>query len=157
MGQPERREPEREGRVTRRRFCVALGGSLALSGWVLGRAVTSEPTEPEPAAGSADARPRLRADLAWGRDGEFRTLTRVVDGEPLVCGLNDAGAALARGLDGRHTVCDLSAALSARRGVRHDDALEARVALFVAQVSMLGLLTEPFYAWIVERTEAGRA
>ena len=66
-----------------------------------------------------------------------------------------AGAEIVNRLDGRHTIDQIGAALADRFGIDGGEALSAKVALFVAQLGEMGLLTRPFYAQIVyQETDA---
>ena len=133
--------------ATRRRFLIALGaGAAGIAGYRLMAHVA-------PASGAADARPKLREGLSFDRDTDgYCTLTTQPGSGPLFA-VNASGETVLRCLDGRHTIPELARRLAAGLGLPHDGALEAALALFVAEVAQAGLLAAPFYAYLIERSD----
>ena len=143
---------EHSGRITRRDFAIALGGGVAIAGYYLLRGVL--PSAPPPAAAPAPPSPRLRDDVAFGSDPEgMVTLSRTTSAGPVTCAVNATGEEVLAHLDGHQEIDDITRAVALRIGAAPTEALQARVAHFVAQLGALGFLATAFYAYIVEREE----
>ena len=149
---------------SRRQFLWVLGtGSLAatavIAGYVSGdeRAAAVEAgtaTRPDDGRPTPE-RPALRDGVTFGRRDGLLTIGYVSapgGSGPVLCAVNEVGAAITRRLDGKHSVPLLASAAAAAAGIEPSDTVEARVACFVAELARLGFLREPFYVQIVERT-----
>jgi hypothetical protein len=136
-------------RLTRREFVVALGSVLVVAGYCV---VGGRPPDHGPErAVKPGVRPRLRDGLVLGTDAEMLTVAIAAGSSP-VYAVNDVGRTILEAMDGRRTVEEIAGVLSQRYAVPADQALQADVALFIAQVAILGLLAEEFRATIFERT-----
>ncbi len=136
-------------RLTRREFVVALGTVLVVAGYCVVEG--GLPDQGGERAVKPGVRPRLRDGLVRGTDGEMLTVALTAGSSP-VYAVNDVGRTTLEAMDGRRTVEEIAAVLSRRYVVPADQALQADVALFIAQLGILGLLAEEFRATIFERT-----
>lgn len=144
------------GSSTRRDFFITLGTGAAAG--IAGYFLVQRAFSPLPASlddGTGPTRPPcLKEDVVFGNDGDMVTVSLSGGGSPVVCAANRPGQEVLTRLDGRHTIEEMSRAVAAAVGVSRTEALDAKVAHFVAQVGMLGFLREPFFACIVEEVDA---
>jgi len=140
-------------RLTRREFVVVLGTGLAIAGYYLSenKLAFLPGSGGDPA--NAPAAPRLREDLIFDFKDDFYTVSLDRGDEPLF-GVNQVGKSVLGRIDGRNTIEDIAEGLAREFGVGDDDALKANVAVFTAQIGMLGLLEKPFHATIFERAQS---
>jgi hypothetical protein len=66
--------------------------------------------------------------------------------------VNRTGAEIVRLLDGTRSVEQVAARTSRNLRLRRDQAFDAKIACFVAELAQMGFLAAPFYVEIVEHT-----
>jgi hypothetical protein len=138
--------------MKRRDFVIALGAGsgASIAGFFLWKSLSHAGARPRDSAASVDLKPQLKAGLLFGTLDGFQTI-RLPEGEgSAMCALNDTGAAVIRLLDGRNGVEEVSQTIARTYGLVRTDSLDARIAYFLTQVSRLGFLKSPFYAYIVD-------
>ena len=151
----KRRSPDSSGGVgdvrTRKDFLLTLCSSAAaISGYFLLASPAKDLDAPQGSAHSFNLRPALRPNLEYRREGPLLIVTSDTTPPGNACAVNSIGATVLQHLNGRHTIADLAQKVAAAVDIRPDEVLEAKLAFFVAQLGMLGLLVEPFYACVVE-------
>jgi len=143
--------------MRRRDFVIALGSGVgaSIAGYFAYHRWPEFAGAPVgPNALPAEACPRLKADVTCDRSGDQVTLRRGEAADAVVCAVNAAGAAIVDRLDGRHSIEEISAALAGLIPVGPGRLLEAKVALFVAQLAQCGFLADPFYVTLYELRES---
>lgn len=139
-----------ENQLNRRTFLIRLGAGVA--GGIGGFFLMPHPPALSSAAPlkqpQATTRPRMRHDIVLGRYAEMEAISYGRDERKVLCAINQAGSIIISKLDGRHTIDEIGEALKSGLGIDAQVALDAPVAHFVAQLGMLGFLTNPFYATI---------
>jgi hypothetical protein len=142
--------------VTRREFVMKLATGAGAGVVVLGLLAGEIPklTAGSENGSEGSPRPHLRDDVVFGLDGDMPTIHRAGETDSVVCAINRPGAVVLEHLDGRHTVEEISEFVAARLDVSRNELLDSQIAGFIVQLSMLGFLREPFYAYIIERTVA---
>lgn len=90
------------------------------------------------------ARPKLIKGVTWGEyDGKITLKQKEKD---IHCAVNDSGEAIIKLLDGKNSIEDITKKINNKE----DEVLSSKIAYFVANLGMLGLLEEAFYAYIIE-------
>ncbi len=140
------------GQPLRRRdflFRLGAGAGAAVAGFVLLDERPDLPADPllplEPAS-----RPRLRRGVSFGRHQGLASIGFGREGSRVLCAVNEPGARILRLLDGRATVDGISRTLVERAGLPWTEETRAGVALFIVQLSALGLLTRRYMATVFE-------
>jgi len=153
---PEDKSADAGKGLTRREFVIRLGAGAGAGIVVFfplrGELFTPSGTLKGP-PGQPD-RPRLRDDIVFGMDGEMTTICRHEEANPILCAVNRPGREVLRRLDGRHTIEEISKAVATHMNISATEALDAKVALFVAHLSMLGFLQKAFCPYIIEKVVA---
>ncbi len=145
MGMQRKGSTESLSGMNRREFLIGTG-SLAAAG-IAGYFLFFR--EPAICRGAPTARPRLSPDVSMAEENGIAVLRRGKGENLVVCGVNGAGSAVLKALDGRRTIKE-----AARAAAKGGNPLpEAEVACFVAQVGMMGFLAKPYYATLYESIE----
>jgi hypothetical protein len=127
-------------------FLLAAGAEVVIGGYFLVPHAARAARQ-----GKAEIRPCLRVPVP-PEDSEGMTRIAVGEGDAqIACAVNRVGAGILHLLDGTRTVQQVAVHTARRLAVRRDEAFDAKVACFVAEVAQLGFLTAPFYVNIVER------
>ena len=141
---------ERPGQPISRRdfsFVLAAGAQAIIAGHFLmsGRVLAA-------GLGGGEARPRLRVPVGpVGGDG--MTMLAVGEGsDRTVCAVNRTGAEVLRLLDGTRSVAQVASRTARNLRLLRDQAFDAKIACFVAELAQLGFLVAPFYVQIVEHS-----
>jgi hypothetical protein len=142
--------------MRRRHFVIALGTGVGAS--IVGYFGYRQPPHFESDGATKHSPehehlPSLRADVVFGRLDDQVTVSRGEPDNPVICAANELGAAILERLDGRHTIEQISESLAMLVTASPNRPLEAKVALFVAQLATHGFLAEPFYTTIYETVE----
>ncbi len=147
-------DPPSRHNLTRRNFFISLGAGVGgIAGYFCfaGRPIAPPPTESVPVPSGPTAHPRLRDEACISSDGELYTISVPGTESPTVCGVNPVGAEIVQRLTGQQTIGEICADVAAAVGICHDEAIEAKIACFVAELASLGFLRDPFYVYIVDR------
>lgn len=139
--------------MRRRDFVIALGAGAGAS--ITGYFYFRQPPAPNSVGGSPDAgesefQPCLADDVTFDRQDGQVTISRGEGDNAVVCAVNPLGAAIIDRLDGEHTVEQIAAALATQLVEPLERPLDAKVALFTAQLAECGFLANHFYATIYE-------
>lgn len=136
-------------RFTRKAFLVALGtgAAVAISGHFLSRRENSGPTSGA-ASGPSSKYPKLKPGLRTDREGEFLKLVRQDGKDPVICLVNYPGRVAVGLMDGRHTTEDIAHAMADQFGLEKTEALNAKMAIFIAELGMMGFLEQPYYSYV---------
>lgn len=148
---------QHDGRMTRQEFIIRLGaglGALIAASFLVPGDVPVPPRVPASDGRHRRARPELHPDARVSRSNDLFTVQHGGGSRAVICTTNQAWEAIILRLDGRHTIGQLADAVSEAVGVPHTDALDAKVACFVAQLSMMGFLRREYRAFIVEQITA---
>ena len=134
---------------SRRQFLITLGlGAGAVSGYFLFKPLSPATIFPSVHAPVPEDCPRLSHDVMFGMDADG--LTTICRSDSSTCAVNQTGGEILKLLDGRHTIAAIGLAVALASGGSPSEAIEAKLAAFVANLGMLGFLREPFYACIVD-------
>ena len=138
--------------VSRREFLICLGSGAAatIAGYFLTKLIpVALPATPQ----TASAQPRIRKEISARREAEMYVLEAKGHDQPLGA-VNSAGWEVLQRLDGSRSIQDITSALAAGAGLASNEAMEGKVACFVAQLGEMGLLQQPYYVQIVEARDA---
>lgn len=128
-------------------FVLATGAQAIIVGHFLGGGLARAS-----GPGDSETRPRLRVPVGpTGSDG-MTTLMLGEGSDRSVCAVNRTGAEIVRLLDGTRSVEQVAARTSRNLRLRRDQAFDAKIACFVAELAQMGFLAAPFYVEIVEHT-----
>lgn len=143
--------------LTRRSFVIEVGGGsvAAIAGYVIAQRRPFSHTNSLESAGDDHPKPRLKHGVIFGKDDFLTTLSLPGEPEGVMIAVNENGAGILSQLDGTATVSDIANEYARKKHIASDNCLEAKMALFVAEVAMCGFLDAPFHANIFEcRVEA---
>jgi hypothetical protein len=147
----EKPSAERREGLTRREFTIRLGagaGASIVGFFLLGKSLA--PVRASNAAGSVSETPELSDRIVFGTYDGMVAIRAEGDSHSPLCAVNETGAAVLELLNGANDVAAVSRAIAAKLRIARSEALDAKIAYFVVQLSQLGFLKEPFFACIFE-------
>ncbi len=134
----------------RRTFLIRLGAGVAgsIGGYFLIRNWPQNTAVDMSAIQTTSLHPQIKKDIVFGQYQDMTTISNGKGKENVLCAFNLPGEIIISKLDGEHTIEQISDALISGLDLKTKLSLDAPIATFVAQLGMLGFLTEPFHATI---------